>query len=77
MNELVVFSSAEVKQKLKEKNIALLKADWTNQDPEITQALAKFGRSGVPFYVIYGKSGPKPLPEVITPGLVLEALNAI
>ena len=30
-----------------------MKADWTNANPEITAALKKFGRVGVPFYVFY------------------------
>ena len=30
-----------------------MKGDWTNRDPAITQALAAFGRAGVPLYVVY------------------------
>ena len=54
-----------------------MKADWTNRDPTITQALQSHGRSGVPVYVLYpgDGSGPQLLPEVLTEGLVLEALQ--
>ncbi len=55
VNGLMVFRSEEVRASLKERGFALLKADWTNHDPVITQTLASFGRNGVPFYVIYGK----------------------
>jgi thiol:disulfide interchange protein DsbD len=80
VNELLVFHSQEVRAKLKELGVALLKADWTNQDPVITQALAQFGRDGVPFYVIYGKGKDAPvtpLPEVISAGIVLTELEKI
>ncbi len=59
------------------KNVALLKADWTNQDPRITQELAKFGRSAVPFNLLYVPKRDHPiiLPELLTSRLVLEALE--
>ena len=39
------------------KKVAMLRADWTRRDPEITAALAALGRSGVPAYVLHG-AGP-------------------
>jgi thiol:disulfide interchange protein len=54
-----------------------MKADWTNANPEITAALKKFGRVGVPFYVLYprGKADePIILPELLTEKIVLDAL---
>jgi thiol:disulfide interchange protein len=76
VNELVVFNSTEVKEKLRSHNVALLKADWTSQDPVITQSLADLGRSGVPTYVIFQpEKDPILLPEVITPGIVINALD--
>lgn len=78
VNELMVFRSEEVRAALKERGFALLKADWTNHDPIITQTLASFGRNGVPLYVIYGKGEHSPavtLPEIISPGIVLRALE--
>jgi len=76
VNELVVFSSTEVKEKLKSHNVALLKADWTSEDSVITQALADLGRSGVPTYAIFQpEKDPILLPEVITPGIVINALD--
>jgi len=80
VNELMVFRSQEVRAKLQERGFALLKADWTNQDPIITQTLASFGRNSVPFYVIYGKGKDAPavpLSEIINAGIVLRALENI
>jgi thiol:disulfide interchange protein DsbD len=76
VNELIVFNSSDVKEKLKTHNMALLKADWTSQDPIITQALSDLGRSGVPTYAIFqAEKDPILLPEVITPGIVINALD--
>jgi thiol:disulfide interchange protein DsbD len=59
--------------------VVLLKADWTNGDPEITQILKQHGRAGVPMYLVYpaGRSDEQPvvLPELITSKMVLEALD--
>jgi thiol:disulfide interchange protein DsbD len=58
------------------KNVVLLKGDWTNKDAAITAELAKWNRSAVPFNLIYapGKKDPVVLPELLTPGVVLEHL---
>jgi thiol:disulfide interchange protein DsbD len=78
MNERVALSTAEVKQAMIDKNVAYLKADWTNRDPEIAKTLASFGRSGVPLYVYYGPkaAAPQVLPQLLTPGLVAAAFLA-
>jgi thiol:disulfide interchange protein DsbD len=36
-----------------QKNVLLLRADWTRYDPAITQALNALGRNGVPVYAWY------------------------
>lgn len=78
VNEHVVFSSREVREAFAERGVALLRADWTSRDDEITRALASFGRSGVPLYVLYGHDDePRILPSVLTRGIVLEALAGV
>ena len=80
VNEQVAFGSSEVREKFAELGIAALKADWTRRDETITRALAEFGRNSVPLYVLFGpgnKHDPIILPEILTPGLVLEALSKI
>lgn len=80
VNERVVLDSSRVRERLEALDIALLKADWTSRDPEITRALAGYGRSSVPFYVLYGKDKDKEpvyLPEILTSSIVLEALEKL
>jgi thiol:disulfide interchange protein len=78
-NERVVFSSDRVKDRFDELGFEMVKADWTNRNPEITRALESFGRNGVPLYVIYSENLDEPmiLPELLTPGIVLNALDQI
>jgi thiol:disulfide interchange protein DsbD len=77
-NKAAVFSSSEVLAELARRDVLLLKADWTNKDPRITQELAKFQRSAVPFNLLYhpGQAAPRVLPELLTPGIVLDALRS-
>ncbi len=76
-NKKVVFGSDDVLKEFAEKNVATLRADWTNKDPRITAELAKYERSAVPFNLIWkpGAAEPVILPELLTPGIVLEAVR--
>jgi thiol:disulfide interchange protein len=76
VNERVALDRPEVMQAFQSANVALFKADWTRQDPAITQALTDLGRSGVPVYALYtpGQTAPTLLPQVLTPGIVIDAL---
>lgn len=78
VNERVALSTDPVKAAFAARGVAYLKGDWTNRDAEITAVLQRFGRSGVPLYVLYvpGKE-PQILPQILTPGLVLDTINAI
>ncbi|MGB7137323.1 MAG: protein-disulfide reductase DsbD domain-containing protein [Acidobacteriaceae bacterium] len=80
VNERLILDRADVEQRLRDSGATLLRADWTNQDPVITQALAALGRSGVPTYALYPADPSAPahvLPEVLTPGIVLDALDSL
>lgn len=75
VNKQVALDTDAVSRRFAELRVAALEADWTRYDPAITQALAGFGRSGVPLYVYYPPGGaPRLLPAVLTPALVLEAV---
>jgi thiol:disulfide interchange protein DsbD len=76
VNERVALSQPGVKQAFAAANVALLKADWTREDPAITAALAGLGRSAVPVYALYvpGDTSPRLLPQVLSPGIVTDAL---
>ena len=75
-NERVALDQPEVMRALGERDVALFKADWTREDPAITEALAELGRSGVPVYALYapGQTTPTLLPQVLTPGIVMDAI---
>ncbi len=79
VNERVALSKPEVKKALADANVALLRADWTQHDDAITDTLAKLGRSGVPAYALYvpGEASPRLLPEVLTPGIVTDAVSRL
>lgn len=78
VNEQVALKPKEVLDAFQARGITMLKADWTNRDEVITRELEKFGRSGVPLYVLYPAGGePEVLPQVLTPSIVLKALEKI
>lgn len=76
-NEQIALDVASVRGLFKERGIRTLKADWTRRDPEIAATLARFGRSGVPLYLFYpaGASTPVILPQILTPGILIEAVG--
>ncbi|MDR0587400.1 MAG: thioredoxin family protein [Burkholderiales bacterium] len=77
VNETMVLDSVEVKRAFLDHQILLMRADWTKRDPNIAQALAKLGRSGVPAYVIYRPNQPPQLlPELLRAETVITALNS-
>lgn len=80
-NKKAVFhgpGSGEVLKTFRDKKVATLRGDWTNRDPKITAELARWNRAAVPFNLVYlpGRAEPKILPELLTPGTVLEAFHA-
>jgi thiol:disulfide interchange protein DsbD len=79
VNERVVLDRSDVQAKFTQAGVVLLRADWTQHDDAIAQALAKLGRSGVPTYALYlpGKPEPQVLPEVLTSGIVFDALSNV
>lgn len=79
-NERTAINTSAVRALLAEKNIIPIKADWTNSNPEITAALKRFGRVGVPLYVLYpaaDAANPLVLPELLTEAILLEALKKL
>jgi thiol:disulfide interchange protein DsbD len=77
VNERNAFADSAVQEVFRNKGVTLMKGDWTNRDPAITQALATFGRAGVPLYVAYntkpGSSEPVVLPQLLTATIVHDA----
>ncbi len=67
-----------VREKLKAIDAVTLLADYTHFPDSITSELNHFQRAGVPLVLVYPKNpgaDPIVLPEVLTPDIVLAALN--
>lgn len=70
---------ASVRNKLKAINAVALKGDYTHFPDRITAELNRYSRAGVPLVLIYPRDPSAPpfvLPEVLTPGIVLDRLEA-
>jgi thiol:disulfide interchange protein DsbD len=80
VNERVAFGSERVRAALDSGNVHLLRADWTSRSPEITRLINGFGRSGVPVVVLFPpgeRSEAVLLPTLLTPGIVIRALQSM
>jgi thiol:disulfide interchange protein/DsbC/DsbD-like thiol-disulfide interchange protein len=78
VNESTSLSTKAVRAAMTQRGVTYLKGDWTNQNPEITRLLEKHGRSGVPLYLLYTGTGePQVLPQILTEGTVLAALETV
>ncbi len=79
-NEQTTLSTDRVREAMQANDITYLKGDWTNEDPEITAVLNQFNRPSVPLYILYpGDSAAEPtlLPQILTPGIVTAAFEAL
>lgn len=77
VNERNAFADERVDAAFRARGIRRVKADWTARDTGIAKELERFGRQGIPFYVLSDGKSETVLPEVVTPGIVLEALDRI
>lgn len=67
-----------VRQKLKDLNAVALLGDYTREDPRIAEELKRYQRAGVPLVLVYPterSAEPIVLPALLTPGIVLDALE--
>lgn len=74
VNERTSLDRPEVIAMLESKGVRHVVADWTNRDPALAAELARLGRQGVPVYLLSDGKTERFLPELLTPGIVLEAL---
>lgn len=77
-NERIALHAEAVEKTFDELNVATIKGDWTNTDPEITELLQEYGRSGVPLYLWFpanhtGKADI--LPQLLTKDLLINTLK--
>ena len=78
-NKKLVLDRDVIVQAMAERSVLRLRADWTQRDAAITAELARYGRSGVPLYLLFDPSSkaPRILPELLTVGMVSDAMAAI
>jgi thiol:disulfide interchange protein len=75
-NEKLFIETAPIRSLLDTLKILPMKADYTNEDDEITKWMNKLGRSAIPIYVIYYPDGSNQLlPEVINTEMLAGALK--
>ena len=74
-NERLVIETPEIAAAFAERGVVAMKGDWTNPNDEIAAFLKRFGKSAVPFYVLY-RPGREPhvFSEILTQQQVLDAL---
>lgn len=77
-NKKFAIDIPSVRARLKELDGLAFRADYTDRDPRITEELKRHQRAGVPLVLVYPRDpdlAPLVLPELLTPSVVLEALN--
>ena len=76
VNEKVVLDQERTKKLFQDTDTAFLIADWTNKNDVIAQELAKYGRAGVPLYLVYNQNSVSPeiLPQVLTYDVIRDAI---
>ncbi len=79
VNKRTTLGRAEVVAAFEKQQVALLRADWTRRDANITAELTRLGRSGVPVYALYvpGAAAPRLLSEILTVQEVRDALAGL
>ncbi len=78
VNKKTSLEIASVREKLKSLNAVALLGDYTHFPDAITTELNRYHRAGVPLVLVYPNHADAPpvvLPEVLTPGIVLAALD--
>jgi len=78
VNKKTSIEISSVREKIKSLNAVALLGDYTHFPDAITTELNRYNRAGVPLVLVYPKSADAAaivLPEVLTPGIVLDALD--
>ena len=76
-NEAAVLNRDDFRHAMDSLNVALVKADWTRETPEVNALLRSMGKSGVPAYAIYPAGDASKqivLPELLTTAAIVEKI---
>ena len=76
VNERLVLETPPVAEAFERGDVIAMQADWTNRDDSIADFLATYGRSGIPFYMLY-RPGREPhvFGELITKEGVISVID--
>lgn len=74
-NDVTVFNNNALEAVAEYHKVKFIEIDWTNYDKDVLTFMKQFGRSGLPFYIIFSRTVPDGmvLPEILTD----EALSSI
>ena len=77
LNDKTTLATDEFTKIAKEKKLRLFKADWTNRNKEISEALALYGRNSIPLYVYYPANSNSfiILPQILTSKTLYESIK--
>lgn len=74
-NDVTVFNNQSLESVAEYHKVKFIEIDWTSYDKDVLAFMKQFGRSGLPFYIIFSRTVPDGmvLPEILTD----EALSGI
>lgn len=77
VNESAAIERVATRDAFLEAGVIALRGDWTRRDEAITRFLTAQGAAGVPLYLWYpaGSAQAEQLPQVLTPGMLVELAN--
>ena len=77
-NKATVLETDEIREKMRTMKVVPIKADFTNQDPEMLEEIKQHGHNTVPLNLVYAASQPDApgrLPALLTKSIVTRALD--
>lgn len=77
LNDKSTLATEDFKKLAETNKIRLFKADWTNRNDAIREALKTYGRNSIPLYIYYrkGERVPVILPQILTTDIIKEKLG--
>lgn len=78
-NELMVLNTKEIQTAFHKKGVVLLYGDYTRKNELILKWLQKYGKAGVPLYLLFvpGKKKAIVFPEIITKKMIINELDKL
>lgn len=66
-NDFVTLNNYKTRNMVENNRLVILRTDWTDYDPETLNFMEKYGRKGLPFYILYSPKFPNGmvLPEIL------------